>query len=160
MAYEKTLVPVARTQQHIKELIHKHGGFGTAFVSQTDPSKATSVEELQAKVMMDGKAYAVRVKAKTKAPSKHLSERQRQLFVHQEEKRIWRVLYYHLKGVYEAADSGVMEFRELMLPYLVTAQGDTIAERLLPQLDMALNSKRLTMGEDEDASGRPPPTSP
>jgi hypothetical protein len=58
--------------------------------------------------------------------------------IEREERRIWRVIYYHLKSVFEAADSGVMEFRELMLPYIQIADGRTIAEAVLPQLENAI----------------------
>ena len=56
----------------------------------------------------------------------------------QEARRIWRVLYHHMKSIFEAADSGVMEFRELMLPYIMTNDGKTVAEHILPKLDAAL----------------------
>jgi hypothetical protein len=45
-----------------------------------------------------------------------------------------------MKNVFEAADSGVMEFRELMLPYIVTKSGMTISEQLLPNLAKAIES--------------------
>ncbi len=50
-----------------------------------------------------------------------------------------------MKGIFEAADSGVMEFREMMLPYVVTKEGRTIGEIILPQLDKAIqqNPARL-----------------
>ena len=51
------------------------------------------------------------------------------------------------KSVFEAADTGVMEFRELMLPYIVMADGMTISERVLPMLDGAVSGKlMLTSG--------------
>jgi hypothetical protein len=55
------------------------------------------------------------------------------------------VLFYHLKGIFESADSGVLEFRELMLPYIVTKSGRTIAEQLVPRLAdaVSLNPARL-----------------
>jgi len=63
----------------------------------------------------------------------------------EEARRVWRVLFYHLKSVYEAANSGVMEFRELMLPYIVTHDGHTVAEHILPKLAGAIagNPSRL-----------------
>lgn len=149
MAYDKTEVPVSRSQDAIRKLIMAHSGFAIAFSSDVDPTTGARTEGFHAKVMIDKNPYAVRITAHAKKPSQYLSDRQREAFVQQEERRIWRVLFYHLKGVYEAADSGVMEFRELMLPYLVTAQGDTIAERLLPHIDAALQSNRLLVAPAE-----------
>jgi hypothetical protein len=45
----------------------------------------------------------------------------------------------HLKDIFEASNSGVMEFRELILPYIVTKDGKTVAQHILPKLDSAIN---------------------
>lgn len=61
-----------------------------------------------------------------------LTARQVTDFRDRAEKRIWRVLYYHIKAMFEAADAGVLEFRELMLPYLVVPKTDrTVGQELL-----------------------------
>jgi hypothetical protein len=94
--------------------------------------------------LIDKKPYTVKIMARLKQPSQYLSNRQREEFIRQEDSRVWRVLYYHLKSVFEAADSGVMEFRELMLPYLVMGDGQTVAEIILPRIDAAIeNSSKL-----------------
>lgn len=119
MAYETTDVPVVKSQQKIREMIMKHGGFGIAFISDRDPEgKFPSSEGFHAKVIIDAKPYTVKVMAKVKKVRN----------LEQEERRIWRVLFHHMKSVFESADSGVMEFRELMLPYMVNQEGRTIAE--------------------------------
>jgi len=134
MAYEHTEVPIARSQEAIRRLIMAHGGFGLAVVSERDPDGNLPAQEgFQAKVLIDGKPYTVKVMAALRPV--HESKRE------QEERRVWRVLYYHLKNVFEASDSGVMEFRELMLPYVVMADGMTISEHILPRLDAALAGK-------------------
>ncbi len=134
MAYEQTEVPVSKSQQKIKEMIMKHGGFGIAFVSDRDPTgEFPASEGFHAKVIIDQKPYAVRVMAKVKKVRD----------VEQEERRIWRVLFHHMKSVFESADSGVMEFRELMLPYMVNKDGRTIAEMILPQIEQSLNASRI-----------------
>ncbi len=137
MAYETTKVPVARSQEVIRKLIMSHGGFGLAFVSDRDPANGAAQEGFQAKVLIDKKPYTVKIMAKLKAPGKYDSVRQQAEFISREECRVWRVLYYHLKSVFEAADSGVMEFRELMLPYIMI--GDkSVAEHIIPRLDEAV----------------------
>lgn len=139
MAYETTEVPVIKSQLKIREMIMKHGGFGIAFISERDPQgKVHSSEGFHAKVLIDKRPYAVKVMAKVK-PARDIE---------QEERRIWRVLFHHMKSVFESADSGVMEFRELMLPYMVNSTGQTIAEMILPRIDQSLDASRiLTEGD-------------
>jgi hypothetical protein len=77
--------------------------------------------------------------------SKETTDKFREDFRVAEERRIWRVIFYHLKSVFEASESGVMEFRELILPYIVTRDGHTVAEHILPKLAEAIagNPSRL-----------------
>jgi hypothetical protein len=149
MAYEATEVPVVRSQDGIRKLIMQRKGSKIAFIS--DPPR----EGFQAVVEIDGLPYLFRIfgilrpapmkKNRTYRGSYQTTEKQREDFRISEERRIWRVLYYHLKSVFEAADSGVMEFRELMLPYIVTSSGKTIAEQIVPRLSEAIehNPARL-----------------
>ena len=148
MAYESTAVPVSRSQEGIRKLIMSRKGGKVAFIS--DPPR----EGFQAVVDIDGLPYQIRIFGVCKdAPqqkvrrrngrsigTKGTTEKAQEQFRATEERRIWRVLYYHVKSVFEAADSGVMEFKELMLPYIVTKNGLTIAENLLPNLANAIES--------------------
>ncbi len=153
MSYETTEVPVSRSQEGIRKLILSRNGGKVAFVS--DPPK----EGFEAIVEIDGNPYKIRIAGECRtAPeqkwrktrgghtiAKETTDKSKRDFSEKEERRIWRVLYYHMKAVFESADSGVMELRELMLPYLVTANGETIAEQIVPKLAQAMqgNSARL-----------------
>ena len=158
MAYEGTAVPVARSQEGIRRLIMSRKGGKVAFIS--DPPR----EGFSAVVEIDGLPYQIRIFGVCReAPqqksrilrgrhvgTKETTEKFQDQFRSNEERRIWRVLYYHIKSVFEAADSGVMEFRELMLQYIVTKSGKTIAEQLLPHLAEAIErnpSRLLESGE-------------
>jgi len=143
MAYENTEVAVSKSQEGIRKLLLENHATGIAFVSQTEPLS----EGFEAMVPIDGKTYRIRIVARVKkvekkprrrryAPAKSEYEMQES-----EMRRVWRVLFYHLKSVYEATNTGVMEFRELMLPYVVVKDGRTIAQHLLPQLDKAIESR-------------------
>ncbi len=144
MAYESTAVPVARSQEAIRKLILQNAGIGVAFVSQPP------TEGFHAQIPIEGKTYTIRIVAEGRSKEQirtDLGKRRRrnpdakvEFLYHQEEKRIWRVLFYHMKGLFEAANSGVLEFRELVLPYIVTRDGRTIGECILPQLDKAVQS--------------------
>ena len=143
MSYENTEVPVSRSQEGIRKLLLENGATGIAFVSQSEPLS----EGFEAMIPIDGKTYRVRIVAKvTKVEKKPRRRRyapaKSQVELQEAEmRRIWRVLFYHLKSVYEATTTGVMEFRELMLPYVVVKDGRTIAQHLLPQLDKAIESR-------------------
>jgi hypothetical protein len=138
MAYESTSVSVPKSQDAIRKLISRRSNPGGARIAVvSDPPR----EGFSADVVIDGKTYHIRVMATRKVPPSHRTDKQRLTFLEQEERRIWRVIFHHLKSVFEAADSGVMEFRELMMPYIVMANGKTIAEAILPQLDAKLAGK-------------------
>ena len=122
MAYEQTQVAVPKSQDKIRQMLVRHKGGSVAFIS--DPP----LEGFQALVPIDGKSYSIKIMA-------HVREKRDS---EQEARRIWHVLYHHMKSIFEAADSGVMEFRELMLPYIMTNDGKTVAEHILPKLDAAL----------------------
>jgi hypothetical protein len=116
-------------------------------------------EGFQAEVLIDGLPYQIRIFGVCRLPPMtrkiykrmvDTTEKQRKDFLDAEARRIWRVLFYHLKSVFEAADSGVMEFRELMLPYIVTKSGKTVGECIVPQLAQAINlnpARLLSSGE-------------
>ena len=154
MAYEKTEVAVSRSQEGIRKLIMGWQGSKVAFIS--DPPQ----EGFEAVVMIDEQPDRIRLMGACKAPpltkkrhhyrygvvgEKETTERFRAEFQVSEQRRIWRVLYYHLKSIFESADSGVMEFRDLILSYIVIADGRTVAEHIVPNLARAVagNPSRL-----------------
>lgn len=143
MAYDDTQVTVPRSQEGIRKLLLGRKGSKVAFV--TDPPR----EGFEAVVLIDESPYKIRIfgecrpapetKARRGSSSqKATTEKFQRDFLDKEERRIWRVLFYHLKSVFEAADSGVMEFRSLLLPYFVTSSGETIAEQIIPKLEQAV----------------------
>lgn len=146
MSYEATSVSVAKSQDELRKLLLRHAGSSVAFISEPER------EGFQAMVPIDGKLYHVKIMAAMRdikpknvkgryymgrwIPPRTLNDEREA-----EARRIWRVIYYHVKSVFEAADSGVMEFRELILPYIVTKDGGTVAEHILPKLEAALAGK-------------------
>ena len=130
MAYESTAVPVAKSQESIRKLIMQNGGNAIAFVSQVQPA----TEGFEAQVKIGGVIYRVRVTASVKTARTPKE-------AEQNVRRIWRVLFYHMKSVYESSKSGVMEFRELMLPYIVMSDGQTIGDHIVPRLEQVVSGK-------------------
>jgi hypothetical protein len=128
VSYETTEVPVAKSQQKLRELLLRNKGGRVALIS--DPP----AEGFQAVVPIDGKDYTIKIMATCKP-------KYSQSATEQEERRVWRVLFHHMKAIFEASKSGVMEFREMMLPYIVTNDGRTVAQCIMPQLDAALANR-------------------
>ena len=132
MAYEYTIVSVDKTQGAIRKLMMTHGAFNIAFASALEPR----MEGFQATVTLDGKPYGMRVAVPVK-------DKKNEKFQDQESRRVWRVLYHHMKAVFEAGDSGVIDIRELLLPFLVTTDGRTMGQRILQDLPKAIAAPQL-----------------
>ena len=131
MSYEGTRVSLSDSQNGIRKLVYAHKGTGVSFLSQ--PPR----EGFEALVSLQEISYHIRVMA----TCKKTSDRE------QEERRVWRVLFWHLKAMFEAADSGVIAVEDIIMPYIVTPDGRTIAEHIAPKLSEArgMTADRLLM---------------
>jgi len=144
MAYENTEVPIARSQDAIRKIIYSHKGTGLMLMSH--PPR----EGFEAMVTINDLPYHIRIMATCKFPTKDrhgwtLSESGKEKAREQEERRVWRVLYWHLKAMFEAADSGVIDIRDVIMPYVVTRDGRTLSEHLTPRMQeiMSIDPSRL-----------------
>jgi hypothetical protein len=63
-------------------------------------------------------------------------------------------LYWHLKAMFEAADSGVIDIRDVIMPYVVTRDGKTISEHIVPQMERAMIDDPARMLVDESDAPR------
>ncbi len=118
MAYETTEVAVSKSQDAIRKLIYAHKGTGLMLVSH--PPR----EGFEAFITLEDTPYHLRIMA-TCRQFKEGSFRYKGGFekaVVQEERRVWRVLFWHLKAIFEAADSGVIDIRNVILPLCGSAR--------------------------------------
>lgn len=139
MSYDRTNVPIAQSQSAIRDLVMRHKGTGISFMSH--PPR----EGFEALVTIQGQAYHIRVMATCKKGADQ----------EQELRRVWRVLFWHLKAMFEAADSGVIAVEDIIMPYIVTPDGRTIAEHIAPklaELRNATHAKLLAAATGEFAS--------
>lgn len=152
MAYETTEVAVSKSQDAIRKLIYAHRGTGLMLVSRPPQ------EGFEAFITLAETPYHIRIMATTK--DQHLDkngwsrsdsayERARE----QEERRVWRVLYWHLKALFEATDSGVIDLRNVIMPYVVLRDGMTLADHVKPKLPilMTLDPAHLLPVSAEDS---------
>ena len=106
-----------------------HGATNIAFASASDPR----MEGFQATVVLEGRPYGIRVAVPVK-------EKKNEKLQDQENRRVWRVLYHHMKAIFEAGDSGVIDIRELLLPFLVTKDGRTLGQRVIQDMPKMLEA--------------------
>ena len=129
MAYEQTAVSVDKSQGAIRKLMITHGATNIAFASASDPRmegfQATVIFERP--LILESKPYGIRIAVPVK-------ERKNEKLQDQENRRVWRVLYHHMKAIFEAGDSGVIDIRELLLPFLVTKDGRTLGQRVIQDM--------------------------
>jgi len=143
MAYEDTEVAVAKSQDGIRKLIYAHKGTGLSLISH--PPR----EGFEALVEIEKTSYRLRIMATCKQKTRYgssLTANQKQ----QEERRVWRVLYWHLKAMFEAADSGVIDIRDVVMPYVVMHDGRTLSEHIVPRMPELMTmdaSHLLTAGQ-------------
>jgi hypothetical protein len=155
MAYEDTSVSVSKSQESIRKLLRDAGSVSFAAVSDIDPTTNRATEGFHSKVVIGSQTYSIRIMAnvpsmpepkRVRNGATGPTAKQLEVFREQAERKIWRVLYYHMKDIFEASASGVLDFRELILPYLVMADGSSVAEHVLPRLDSILQSPRGLLG--------------
>jgi tRNA nucleotidyltransferase/poly(A) polymerase len=121
---EGTAVPVARTKAEIESIVRRHGA--TAF--------ATLWERDRFVVMFEMRQRRVRLEV----PSPDPKEFQNTKAWDAEERRRWRVLLIVLKGKLELVASNDADFDSEFLCYLVMPNGQTVGQRVLPELEHAL----------------------
>jgi hypothetical protein len=128
MAYESTEVGVSKSQDGIRKMIYSHKGTGVMLLSQ--PPR----EGFEAMVTIEKLAYHLRIMATCRSGPKP-GYKFTQSGIEQEERRVWRVLYWHLKAMLEAADSGVIDIRDVIMPYVVMRDGRTLSEHIKPRME-------------------------
>jgi hypothetical protein len=139
MAYETTEVAVSKSQEAIRKLIYSHKGTGVMLISRP-PN-----EGFEAFVEIEKMPYHVRIMAVCKNAGQYKSGAAKDKAIEQELRRVWRVLYWHLKAMFEAADSGVIDIRDVILPYVVMADGMTLSDHIRPQMAalMTIDTSKL-----------------
>jgi hypothetical protein len=144
MAYETTEVAVSKSQDAIRKIIYAHKGTGLMLISRPPH------EGFEAFVEVEKTPYHIRIMATCKDVSKDRSgwtrtDKAHETAKEQENRRVWRVLYWHLKAMFEAADSGVIDIRNVIMPYVVLKDGMTLADHVQPHMKelMTMDTKRL-----------------
>lgn len=125
---EGTTVPVEKSRLEVETLLRKHGAIGIA----------TSWDKGRYVLLFDLRKRRVRFDVPAPDPKTFRDTRRWEA----EERRRWRALLLIVKAKLELVASGDADFESEFLAQLVVG-GQTIAERLLPQLDAAYQAGTL-----------------
>lgn len=142
---EGTTVSVDRSRAELEQLVRKHGG--TAFFAgwQAGTGYGVTFEVRNKRVR-----FLVRPPTPDELPALRQAARARRrqvrdegVLIDEELKRRYRELVLLVKAKLVAVAGNIAQFEEEFLPYFVLPGGQTVAERLLPDLDRAAQTGRL-----------------
>ena len=134
----ETSVPVVRTKAELEKLVREKYG-ATAYGVMEDREAAHVVFSLEDR----------NIRFSLPLPQREPRETERH---HEQAMRsAWRALMLLIKGTLEGVARGVVKFETAFLPYFVTPNGDTVAERVERDgvLPLATGSLMLTAGNQE-----------
>ncbi len=134
----KTKVPISRSQQEIKAVLQRYGA--SQYVCADD------WEGAQAMIGFRYNGLAVRMTLRMPDLSEFnltatgllRCEGQRDVEYARGCRQRWRALVLSVKAKLEAVDSGIATFEQEFLPFLVVDGGQTVGERVLPEIARAL----------------------
>lgn len=146
MAYEKTEVPVSRSQEQIRDVLTKHGAtsfnFGETFMSDGEGRVGTAgvefiYEDTRVRILAFLHAPDEKVLRKKIHDARSRTETQiRNDLQQQEAKRVWRVLHWVVKARMEAVSEGLETFVQAFLPHIVEpTSGLTLWDIMKPSVD-------------------------
>jgi hypothetical protein len=148
MAYAKTTkVPIERSKCEIERILMRYGASQFAYMTKSN----------QAVVMFQVNGRRVRFNLPLPEQADFSQGKRKKYSQDATIKRWeqacrerWRALALIIKAKLEAVNSNISIFEEEFLAQLLTANGQTIGERLLPELDESLSraaSRPLLLGE-------------
>jgi hypothetical protein len=118
-----TSVPVARSRVEIEELLERFGASGFGYAREGSRETVGFVYQ--------GKQVRLELTIPIDLPS--LARRD------QERRRRWRALVMVVKALLVGVADGILSFEEAFLSYFVTPSGETIGDRVIPELEAAVH---------------------
>jgi hypothetical protein len=149
---------VAKTRGEIEALLEKHGA--TKFASMYDDRNAMIGFAMRGRLvkfmlMLPDRMDPEFIKD-PRATWRTLPVEQQRKKYDQELRRIWRSLLLVIKAKLESVESEIMTFEQEFMPFIVLANGRTLGETILPQLDSVSDGtdvRRLIGAPQDDLGG-------
>jgi hypothetical protein len=142
---EKTAISSIQSRADIEKLLTKHGAEQFGYMSRSDSASIAFVlHNRQVR-------FTIPLPDRNDREFTHHSRGTRTAsaaedLYEQAVKQKWRALLLVTKAKLEAVEAGISTFDEEFLAHFVTSQGDTVGDRLIPSLDVALtHSSRLEL---------------
>ncbi len=117
-----TTIEVSKSQADIQELLRKYRA--TAFICGYDESTGSQA------IGFTVSGYRVRISMDIQKEK-------------QEERRMWRSLLLVIKAKLEAVESEISTVEKEFLAWVVTENGQTVGDMLLPQLEQLTHSSKM-----------------
>lgn len=132
---EKTSVPSDRSKTEIERILVRYGADGFAYMSNPDRAAIAfrAANRNIRFVLPMPKLEEVSRTSSGRARKKGAIEEAHS----QETRRRWRALALSIKAKLETVESGIAEFETEFMPYIVLPGGETVAERVQPQIEAA-----------------------
>lgn len=133
--FEDTSVSVQRSQDQIRKFLREAGALGIQFEEDWEQGAcrvrfAWSLGKAGNTNQVDRfpARQNVRLEVKALPPDRRFDSAQR-------ERQAWRGLAHYLEGTIKAAAFGLIRFEDIFLSFMEAADGRTIGEVLIPQLE-------------------------
>ncbi|HUU57261.1 MAG TPA: hypothetical protein VMW93_07960 [bacterium] len=142
MAYDGTEVPAARSQEGIRGILTKYGIRQVQFTDCWPDGVAVEFIRVEGGPGGVEKVIRVRVVGKPNADNLVVKKARRRGWRDKtrvptaerksdaERRRVYRIIYYHLKSKLEAVAEGLVTFEEEFLPHIVLPSGATVYDEL------------------------------
>jgi hypothetical protein len=129
-AYSTTLVPAEKSMSEVLSILRKRNASGLQWTEEGNKTtlrfmwRSSEGADLCARFIVDIPGHGGVT------------------FQDRERRRMFRVLVYFIKNLFEAVDGGLLTTEQALLPYLEDSSGKTVGELLAPRLGL-LASKPL-----------------
>lgn len=138
---ERTTVSDDRSQAEIAKLLRAHGA--TSFVGGWQGDRAAIQFDLKGRRYRIALPLPKKEEFRRTATGRVRSQAQVESEHQQEIRRRWRALALIVKAKLEAVASGIVSLEDELLSYMVLPSGETVGERLAPQIELAYSTGEL-----------------
>ena len=134
--YENTGVPVSQSKGDIEKLLKNRGARGMQLESSWGDDGATETCRVRFAWPLTGDVMqTVRLEVQPLPPVRPKRANAKGITAEQRERQAWRGLFWYLKSMMEAAEFGLLKFEDVFMSFFESADGRTIGEVVLPQLE-------------------------